>query len=140
LVLDYAVRLYQAWRVLLAWILTAGLVLSHPVAVDGDTVRDGGERYRVANLDAPETGRRARCPAEATAGAAAQAEAVRLISTARRVEAHPTGRRDRYGRVVAYIEIDGVDLGARLIEQGLARPWYGRSSNFCARPLSVAVR
>jgi len=121
---------------LLAWILAAGLLLAEPAAVDGDTLRDGQERYRVANLDAPETGSRARCPVEAAAGEAARAEVAALIAGARRVEAHPTGRRDRYGRVVAYIEIDGVDLGARLIERGLARPWYGRSSNFCSRPLA----
>ena len=117
-------------------LVAAGLVLAEPVAVDGDTVRDGRERYRVANLDAPEVGSHARCPAELAAGEAARAEVADLIGRARRVEAHPTGRRDRYGRVVAYIEIDGVDLGARLIERGLARPWYGRSSNFCSRPLA----
>lgn len=123
-----------------ALILAAGLVLAEPVAIDGDTVRDGGERYRVANLDAPEVGSHARCPEEQAAGEAARAEAAELIERARRVEAHPTGRRDRYGRVVAYIEIDGVDLGARLIERGLARPWYGRSSNYCTQPLRATAR
>lgn len=116
-------------------ILIAGVVLATPTAIDGDTVRDGAQRYRVANLDAPEVGSHARCPEERVAGEAARAEVAHLIADARRVEAHPTGRRDRYGRVVAYIEIDGVDLGARLIERGLARPWYGRSSNYCVRPL-----
>jgi endonuclease YncB( thermonuclease family) len=123
--------------VIQALILAAGVLLAAPVAIDGDTVRDGGERYRVANLDAPEIGSHARCPQERAAGEAAQAEAAALIARARRVEAHPIGRRDRYGRVVAYIEIDGVDLGAQLIERGLARAWYGRSSDFCTRPLTA---
>jgi endonuclease YncB( thermonuclease family) len=89
----------------------------------------------VANLDAPEIGAHARCRQERLDGEAARAAVARWIARARRVEARLTGRRDRYGRVVAYIEIDGVDLGARLIEQRLARPWHGRSSNFCALPL-----
>jgi micrococcal nuclease len=121
-------------------LLAGGLLLAEPAAVDGDTLRDGQERYRVANLDAPETGSRAGCPSERAAGDAARAEVQGMLARARRVEAHPIGRRDRYGRVVAYIEIDGVDLGARLIERGLARAWYGRSSDYCARPLLPAGR
>jgi endonuclease YncB( thermonuclease family) len=89
----------------------------------------------VANLDAPEIGAHARCRQERLDGEAARAAVARWIARARRVEARLTGRRDRSGRVVAYIAIDGVDLGARLIEQRLARPWPGRSSNFCALPL-----
>jgi micrococcal nuclease len=138
--LDYPFGLYDAAAMLVPLLLAAGLVLADPVVIDGDTVRDGDERYRVANLDAPEVGGHARCPAEEAAGEAARAEAAGMVAEARRVEAHPTGRRDRYGRVVAYIEIDGVDLGARLIERGLARPWYGRSSDYCARPIAPAVR
>lgn len=138
--MDYPPGLYDPAGVFASLILAAGLVLAEPVVIDGDTVRDGEERYRVANLDAPEVGSHARCPEERAAGEAARAEVTELIAGARRVIAHPTGRRDRYGRVVAYIEIDGVDLGARLIDRGLARPWYGRSSDYCARPLRVTAR
>lgn len=116
---------------LAALAFAGGLLLSEPVVIDGDTLRDGRERYRVENLDAPETGARARCAAEAELGAAARAEAVRLVARARAVEAFPVGRRDRYGRIVARIEIDGVDLGEHLQAMRLARPWRGRSSNFC---------
>ncbi len=65
-------------------------------------------------------------------GEAARRAVVRMVANADRVEAIPTGRRDRYGRVVARIELDGRDLGEALIAQRLARPWRGRSSNFCA--------
>lgn len=116
-------------------ILAAGVLLSEPRVVDGDTLRDGrGEYYRVENLDAPELGRRARCPAELALAEAARDEARRLVATATRVEAVETGRRDRYDRNLARIEIDGRDLGETLIAQGLARPWRGRSSNFCETP------
>jgi micrococcal nuclease len=105
---------------LLPALVAVGLVLSQPAAIDGDTLRDGEERYRVENIDAPERGRRADCREE------------RLLAEAEQVEALPSGRRDRYGRVVARIRIDGVDLGDRLIARGLAQPWRGRKANFCS--------
>jgi len=114
-------------------LLVLGLVLSHPHAIDGDTLRDDqGERYRVENIDAPERGRRSECPEERILAEAAATYVSAWIAQARQVEAHPTGRRDRYGRIVAPIEIDGVDLGERLIARGLAQPWRGRKANFCS--------
>ncbi|PZO54899.1 MAG: hypothetical protein DCF16_04150 [Alphaproteobacteria bacterium] len=114
-------------------LLALGLALSQPQAIDGDTLRDAeGERYRVENIDAPETGPRSECPEERVLGAAATAYVAAWLQQARSVEAHPVGRRDRYGRVVARIEIDGVDLGERLITRGLAQPWRGRKATFCA--------
>ena len=62
------------------------------------------------------------------------------IAQARQVEAHPTGRRDRYGRIVARIEIDGVDLGERLIARGLAQPWRGAESELLLRRVVIANR
>jgi endonuclease YncB( thermonuclease family) len=112
-------------------VLVAGLVLAEPTVIDGDTLRDGAERYRVENLDAPELGWRAQCPAERALAEAARAEAARLVARARTVAAIPSGRRDRYGRVVARIELDGRDFGEALIRRRLARPWTGRKSDFC---------
>jgi endonuclease YncB( thermonuclease family) len=112
-------------------ILAGGLLLSQPIVIDGDTMRDGAERYRIENIDAPETGWRAACPAEAALGDRATAELQRWAAGARRVEAFPVGRRDRYGRVVARVEIDGVDVGERLMRMGLAQRWRGRKANFC---------
>ena len=114
-------------------LLAVGLLLSQPQAIDGDTLRDAeGERYRVENIDAPERGTCSGCPEERVLAEAASAYVEAWIAQARRVEAHPTGRRDRYGRIVARIEIDGVDLGDRLIARGLAQPWRGRRADFCS--------
>ena len=114
-------------------LLALGLVLAHPSAIDGDTLRDDqGERYRVENIDAPERGRRSECAQERVLAEAAAAYVTAWIAEARRVDAIPTGRRDRYGRIIARIEIDGVDLGERLIARGLAQPWRGRKANFCS--------
>lgn len=109
----------------------AGLVLSQPQVIDGDTLRDGDERYRVENIDAPERGGRARCGAERDLAEAARDYVAAWVRGARLIEAEPIGRRDRYGRIVARISIDGVDLGERLMARGLAQPWRGRKANFC---------
>lgn len=113
-------------------IVALGLTLAQPSVIDGDTLRDGGERYRVENIDAPEAGARAQCPSERALAEEARRYLAAWVARARRVEAEPTGRRDRYGRVVARILIDGVDLGERLMARGLARPWRGRKADFCA--------
>lgn len=115
-----------------ALLLAVGLALAHPVVVDGDTLRDGDERYRVENIDAPERGQRAECPEERALAEAARAYVGEWVAGAQRDEALPTGRRDRYGRVVARIEIDGVDLGERLMARGLAQRWRGRKADFCS--------
>ncbi len=114
--------------------VAVGLVLAEPVVVDGDTLRDGPERYRVENIDAPERGARARCTDERALAEAARAYLTEWIARAARVEALLSGRRDRYGRTVARIQIDGIDLGERLMARGLAQPWRGRRAEFCNAP------
>ena len=94
-------------------------------AIDGDTIEADGRRIRVANIDTPEMGDSARCAAERRLAQRATQRARALIDGANRVEAHPVGRIDRYGRTVAYVWIDGRDLGEALIAEGwppLARP------------------
>lgn len=100
-------------------------------AIDGDTIEAGGQRYRVANIDTPEVGDGARCAAERRHGQRATQRARALLDGAARVETRPIGRTDRYGRQVAYILIDGRDLGEALIAEGLARPWRGRREPWC---------
>jgi endonuclease YncB( thermonuclease family) len=122
---------------MIALVLAAQLTLTQPVVIDGDTLRDGSTRYRVENIDTPETGRRARCDAEWVAGERATIYARRVVGSARVVTAHPTGRLDRYGRVVAKIQVDGVDFGEAMMAGGHARPWRGRSESWCpAAPAS----
>jgi len=111
----------------------AGIELREPHVVDGDTVIDRSTRitYRLANIDAPETGDRARCNTERRYGEWAKWEAVRFVKGARGVEAVETGKTDIYGRIVAHIRVDGFDLGEILIRRGLARPWAGKREDWC---------
>ncbi|MDZ4691595.1 thermonuclease family protein [Terricaulis sp.] len=101
--------------------------------IDGDTFEDldTGDRYRLENIDTPETGGRARCTAERQLGDRATRQARALITSANSLDVRRTGRIDRYDRIIAFIEVDGRDLGELLIAEGLARPWRGRREPWC---------
>jgi micrococcal nuclease len=48
------------------------------------------------------------------------------------VELRPYVRdRDKYGRTLAYVLVDGKDLGNELVSRGLARKWEGRRRSWC---------
>jgi len=111
-------------------ILAAAAAICSPVSIhDGDTIRCGAERVRIANIDAPELpgspkcqrARRGRAWCDFAAGAAAR-EALRGLAAGRRVIIDRT-RIAPYGRTLALVRIGGVDAGEFLITQGLARPW-----------------
>jgi|GEM_PF-1332567 len=109
-------------------------LMSAPRVIDGDTIEDAsGVRYRLANIDAPETGDNARCDSERERGEIAKHVATRLVRAAQRVEVRQTFRIDRYGRRVAFVFVDGVDLGQFLMRRGLARPWRGQRRTWCGR-------
>lgn len=101
--------------------------------IDGDTLHEttADVRYRIANIDTPEAGPRAHCPAERDAARRATQTVRTLLRAAQQVETRPVGRTDRYGRTVAFVLVDGRDLGQLLITQGLARPWRGRREPWC---------
>jgi endonuclease YncB( thermonuclease family) len=91
---------------------------------DGDTIRIGDTRIRLKGVDAPETeqtcsreGRSYRC------GDVARRALIDLIA-GREVECRASGR-DRYRRILARCTVGGVDIGARMVEQGWAVS-YGR--------------
>jgi endonuclease YncB( thermonuclease family) len=107
--------------------------LRAPWVIDGDTIEDraAGVRYRVANIDAPETGDNAKCFRERQRGELAKREAIRLVRRARSTEVRRTWRTDRHGRRVAFVLVDSEDLGEALMQRGLARPWRGRRERWC---------
>jgi endonuclease YncB( thermonuclease family) len=108
-------------------------LLSRVWVVDGDTIDGDGVRYRLANIDAPETGDNAKCFLERERGEEAQRAAIKLVRTAQVVAVRRTWRTDRFGRRIAFVLIDGADLGGLLIAQGLARPWRGKRERWCGR-------
>lgn len=100
--------------------------------IDGDTLEDAsGSRYRLANIDAPETGDNAKCHREAQRGELATNVVKQMVAASTRIQVRQTFRTDRYGRSVAFVVLDGVDLGETLVKRGLARPWRGHRRKWC---------
>jgi endonuclease YncB( thermonuclease family) len=99
--------------------------------VDGDTIRYGGVKIRLADLDAPEVFS-PQCPGEAALGQRATRRLLQLIN-AGPFELVRSGSRDedRYGRKLRVIERGGRSLAATLIAEGLARPWDGARRSWC---------
>jgi endonuclease YncB( thermonuclease family) len=78
---------------------------------------------RLANADTPETMGRARCPEERALGERATAWVQHQVQM-REVAVFPTWKLDKYRRALAYVTIDGEDLGELLVDQ----PWRAPGS------------
>ncbi len=110
--------------------------------IDGDTLRadvDLGfhvwvrdEIFRLDGIDAPETrayaGREVSA-AEKARGRAAKAALARLVEGRDVVICTVAGRREKYGRYLARIELDGLDVNRWLLEQGHAVPYGAAQPN-----------
>lgn len=118
----------------------AGHVVARIRTIDGDTIedRDSGVRYRVANIDCPETDDRAGCYRERVKGEQAKGAAETILSTAKRVEVRPVGRIDRHGRTVAYVRVDAQDFGRLMIDKGYAVAWTGVRGRWCGEDGGLA--
>lgn len=99
--------------------------------VDGDTFWLNGEKVRLADINAPET-HAAGCPAEQALGERATRRLVALLN-AGPVTLEIEGRaQDRYGRALRVARRGGRSLGTQLVAEGLAEPWRGHRSDWCA--------
>jgi endonuclease YncB( thermonuclease family) len=105
--------------------------------VDGDTVDmtcpgTGRFRARLTGYDTPESFE-PRCAAEAQVARAATARLRALVRAADSVDAR-LGGWDRYDRRLVRLSLDGRDVGATLIAEGLAvRYTGGPRIDWCAR-------
>jgi endonuclease YncB( thermonuclease family) len=99
--------------------------------IDGDTFILAGETVRLAGIDAPEMGN-ARCPAERARAEHAKAR-LHVLLNAGPIElvANADRNRDRHGRLLRDALVNGTSVSARLIDEGLARPWQGRKADWC---------
>jgi len=88
--------------------------------VDGDTFYFGRDKVLIAGIDAPET-HPPRCAAEAKAGEAAT-HRLRDLLNAGEISLSSIDRdRDITGRKLRNVAVDGADVGAVLVGEGLAR-------------------
>jgi micrococcal nuclease len=90
------------------------------VIIDGDTFALGSERFRILNIDAPET-RGSRCERELVLGLKAKERLAGLLR-AGSVDVDRDGQ-DRYRRTLARVSVGGRDVGSILVSEGLALPW-----------------
>ena len=105
--------------------------------IDGDTCRFDfhethpvlgkvtfhGHVVRLADVDTPES-YRPECEAERELGDRAKDYAEALLRGARRITVVVL-MKGRYGRLIARVLADGVDVSQALIEEGLGRPYDG---------------
>jgi hypothetical protein len=91
--------------------------------IDGDTFLMGGQRIRVAGIDAPET-HPPRCMEEARLGLAATQKLRDLLGSG--TVTVSGSRHDQYGRELRTVQVNGQDVGAAMISAGLARSYDGR--------------
>lgn len=94
--------------------------------VDGDTFWTNGEKVRIADIDAPEI--HGRCPYETKLAAQSRD---RLLDLLRQPFALHRQGKDRYGRTLANVTVNGSDVGMMLVREGLARVWDGARHPWC---------
>lgn len=100
--------------------------------VDGDTIRMNGEKIRLVGFNTPEISEPA-CPAEAAKGEQAKLRLLELLNSGSIALAATADRdRDRYGRLLRQVTVNGRDVADTLISEGLAEPYRGgQKRNWC---------
>ena len=100
-------------------------------AVDGDTIRLGDRRVRLLGIDAPEMTKPG-CRAEADLAGRAADRLVELLNQGDfDMVAHRFRARDRHGRDLRKLTRGNVDIGATLIDEGLAHRFWGIKTSWC---------
>jgi endonuclease YncB( thermonuclease family) len=95
--------------------------------VDGDTLELGnGQTVRLVGIDTPEVGQCGYDRASVALGRLVTGRQVRLT--------RPEENRDRYGRLLRYVDVGGVDAGLRQIRSGLAIARYDSRDGYGFHP------
>lgn len=94
---------------------------------DGDSGRIDGIKFRLANIDAPETGRigqrsGAKCPEEVELGKQAKAFVISLTNNADLNIIKNYGE-DRYDRLVIDLSVNGEDIATIGTRKGFYKSW-----------------
>ena len=99
--------------------------------VDGDTIDvasdNAHERVRIVGMDTPERGQCGYSEASQALADLIAGQQVELVEGAQ-------DDRDRYGRLLRYVDVGTTDAGLTLIEQGLAIARYDSRDGYGAHP------
>lgn len=98
--------------------------------VDGDTFWIGGQKVRIAGIDAPET-HPPRCAEEARLGNAATAMLRSLLTSGAVTMTSIDRDRDSYERLLRNVAVNGQDVGEAMISAGVAREYAGGRRSWC---------
>lgn len=110
--------------------------------IDGDTLAVGGQTLRLHGIDALEVDQRCSAPqAPRWSCGAWVRDAVRALYQGRQATCTVLDH-DRYGRAVATCLVDGQDIGADLVGQGLAFAYrrYSQAYDLTEKQAAVAGR
>jgi endonuclease YncB( thermonuclease family) len=111
--------------------LFAGLAPAQGAVVDvlsGDVIRVEVKEWRIANIDAPQIENT--CAGEMKLGLLAQAKLAEFVAQGE-LEIRPTGEIDLRNRPMAYVRINGEDVGEKMLAAGLAQR-HGEARPLCA--------
>lgn len=98
--------------------------------VDGDTFWFRGDKYRIADIDTPET-HGPRCEAEGVLGGRATQRLQVLLNAGPFSLESGARDSDRYGRALRVVTRKGQSIGEQLVAEGLARSWDGSRHPWC---------
>ena len=98
--------------------------------VDGDTFWIGGQKVRIAGIDAPET-HPPRCAEEARLGNEATGMLRSLLNSGAVTMTSIDRDRDTYGRMLRNVAVDGQDVGEAMISAGVAREYGSGRQSWC---------
>jgi len=96
--------------------------------IDGDTIEVDGVTVRLIGMDSPEQGACGFAEATAAMSAMVTGQAVTLVAVPGRDDT------DKYGRLLRYVDVGGVDAGRREIELGLAIARYDGRDGYGEHP------
>jgi endonuclease YncB( thermonuclease family) len=107
------------------------LCLSSPVygdevyrAVDGDTIKTSeGVYIRLLGIDTPEI--RGLCKKEKQLALEAKSYLQIILDNAQEIEVKAGHKSDKYGRLLAHVYADGLDLSSLMLQSGMARIYDG---------------
>lgn len=105
--------------------------------IDGDTaILEDGTSVRYIGIDAPEARPTPQCGAEAATVANVEMVEGRPAT----ILLDPAGTRDRFGRLLAYLEVDGAIVNVELVRRGVACAFpFGETRRF-REPIAAAER
>lgn len=90
------------------------------IAIDGDTLRCGRERIRLLGIDAPEMPGHCRRGRRCVKGDPFASKAALAAAIARGPATIDRRGYDRYGRTLARVRVNGVDLSGYMVRSGKA--------------------